>query len=100
MTAYMLHIEMLQAAVAGIVEENHNEHHLGLGERTGTMIRPFLGILDCIFCHHGTKKLAKISTIQNISIILSSVNIAEIVVNDMIRYYKVTTFSANYQIFR
>ena len=56
----MLHIEMLQAAVAGIVEENHNEHHLGLGERAGTMIRPFPGILDGIFCHHGIKKLAKI----------------------------------------
>ena len=56
----MLQIEVLQAAVAGIVEKDHDDHNLGLGKRTVTMVFPLFCLFYGIFCHHFIKKLAKI----------------------------------------
>ena len=59
MLADMLRIEVFQAAVAGIVEKNHDEHDFRLRKRPVAVIfalgRGFYGI----FFHHTVKKLAE-----------------------------------------
>ena len=58
--AHMLQIEMLQATVAGVVEQDHDNHHLCLGKRPVAVIIPFSSLLYGVFFHHCIKKLAKI----------------------------------------
>ena len=91
-------VEVLQAAVAGVVEKYHDEHHFRLRQRRITVIIALFSLLYGIFFHHGIKKLAEIvcsfmvyfsimasknlqksSAIQNNSVTLSSVIIAIIV---------------------
>ena len=69
----MLHIEMLKAVVAGIVEKNHDEHDFRLRKRTVTVIfalgRGFYGI----FFHQTVKNLQNSFAIKKNSVTLSSV---------------------------
>jgi hypothetical protein len=58
--AHMLQIEMLQTTIAGVVEQDHDDHHFCLGKRPIAVIIPLFGLLYGIFCHHCIKKLAKI----------------------------------------
>ena len=53
-------VEVLQAAVAGVVEKYHDEHHFRLRQRRITVIIALLSLLYGIFFHHGVKKLAEI----------------------------------------
>ena len=53
-------VEVLQVAVAGVVEKYHDEHHFRLRQRRITVIIALLSLLYGIFFHHGIKKLAEI----------------------------------------
>ena len=59
MLADMFQIEMFQAAVAGVMEQNDDNHHLCLGECTVAMVASFSNPLEGIFSHHCGKKLAE-----------------------------------------
>ena len=59
MLADMLQIEMLQATVSGVVEQDHDNHHLCLGECTIAVVISFANPLEGIFFHHCVKKLAE-----------------------------------------
>ena len=72
-------VEMLQTSVARVVEQYHDKHHLRLRKRRITVIIALSSLLYGIFFHHGVKKLAEMSAIQNNSVTLSSVIIAIIV---------------------
>ncbi len=56
----MLQIEVLQASVAGAVEQDHDQHDFCLGQRPVAVILPLFRRLYRVFCHHRIKKLAKI----------------------------------------
>ena len=53
-------IEVLQAAVAGVVEKYHDEHHFRLRQYRITVIIALFSLLYGLFFHHGIKKLAEI----------------------------------------
>ena len=59
-SAHVLQIKMLQAPVAGIVEQDHDDHHFRLGKSAVPVIFTLLVLLYRVFCHHCIKKLAKI----------------------------------------
>ena len=60
LSAHVLQIKMLQAPVAGIVEQDHDDHHFRLGKSAVPVIFTLLLLLYRVFCHHCIKKLAKI----------------------------------------
>ena len=93
-------IEVLQAAVAGVVEKYHDEHHFRLRQCRITVIIALFSLLYGIFFHHSIKKLAEIVGNTKNSVTLSSVIIAIIVCETFDLHYKVTTIFANHQIFR
>jgi hypothetical protein len=53
-------IEVLQAAVAGVVEKNQDEHHFRLGHCQIAVIIALFSLLYGVFFHHEIKILAKI----------------------------------------
>ena len=60
--ADILQIEMFQAPIAGIMEENHDDHYLGVAEGRRTVIRASRSpsfILNGVFFDGGIKKLAE-----------------------------------------
>ena len=59
-SAHVLQIEMFQTPVAGIVEQDHDDHHFRLGKSAVPVIFTLLLLLYRVFCHHCIKKLAKI----------------------------------------
>ena len=60
MSAYLFYIEMFQATVAWIMKQYHDYHNFCLWHGWPAVILPFLICFQCIFFHHGIKKLAKI----------------------------------------
>ena len=71
-------VEVLQAAVAGVVEKYHDEHHFRLRQRRITVIIALVSFM-VYFSIMASKNLQKSSAIQNNSVTLSSVIIAIIV---------------------
>ena len=64
----MLQIEMLQAAIARVMKQNHNDHNFCFRKRTITMVFPLLSVLNGVLIHHCIIKYAKIiCNIENIS---------------------------------
>ena len=55
------------------MKKYHDKHDFRFGHGGITVIFALCGRFKRVFCHHGIKKLAKISAIQNISITLLSV---------------------------
>ncbi|MBR8707214.1 hypothetical protein IX321_002806 [Bacteroides pyogenes] len=60
MDTYLLKIKVFQAAITGVVKENHYQHNFCFGHSGGTMILSLVNQPYSIFCHHGIKKLAEI----------------------------------------
>lgn len=58
-TADMLNIEMLHAAVAGVVEKYHYQHHFSVGKSACTVISAFFTVVNGMFFHINVKKLAE-----------------------------------------
>ena len=63
-------IEVLQAAVAGVVEKYHDEHHFRLRQRRITVIIALFNLLYGIFFIMVSKNMQKSSAIQNNSVTL------------------------------
>ena len=81
MFADLFLIEMFQTTVAWIMKKYHDEHDFCLWQGWNTVIFTLCNWFKRVFCHHGIKKLAEISAMQNNSITLLSVIIAIIVRN-------------------
>ena len=58
--ADMLQIEMLQATIARVVKQNHDNHDFSFRKPPIAMVSPLLGSQNGVFIHHCIIKFAKI----------------------------------------
>lgn len=62
--ADMLQVEVLQATIIGVMKEDHDYHHLRLGQCGITVILSLFPRLYRVFCHLCIKTWQKSSAIQ------------------------------------